>query len=77
MNLEELLKEYGFAQRSRKLFRTKRIWVDDLPEDMTKAGMKAYGKLISLLYEIAKLTGELKAVNEIVSALDAITAEQY
>ena len=77
MTLEELLKKYGFAPNSKKLFRTKRVWIDDLPDDMTKAGHKAYSELVDFVYDLGKLTGEECAAHRMVDVLDQITTEQY
>ena len=71
-NLEDLLHEYKFVPRSKKVFRQNIKWVDDLPETGTKAGHKGYHKLISLLYDIANITGDLITINRIVDDLDQI-----
>ena len=71
-NLEDLLHEYKFVPKSRPVFRKNIKWVDDLPETGTKAGHKGYAKLIRLLYDIATITGEGIAVNDIVDSLDQI-----
>lgn len=73
--LEDILKEYKFAPKSKKLFRKKAIWVDDLPEFTTVAGAKAYRNLISLLYDISNLTG--CNVNPLVDSLDTIVTTNY
>lgn len=71
-NLEDLLHEYKFVPRNKKVFRKNIKWVDDLPEIGTKAGHKGYHRLISLLYDIANVTGDLIAINRIVDDLDQI-----
>ena len=71
-NLEDLLHEYKFVPRSRKVFRKNIKWVDDLPETGTKAGHKGYHRLISLLYDIANITDDLITINRIVDDLDQI-----
>ena len=71
-NLEALLHEYKFVPKSKPVFRKRIIWVDDLPETGTKAGHKGYHKLISLLYDIANITGDLITINTIVDELDQI-----
>ena len=71
-NLEDLLHEYKFVPKSKKVFRQNIKWVDDLPETGTKAGYKGYHKLISLLYDVANITGDLTAINRIVDDLDQI-----
>ena len=75
--LEDILKNYSFMQKSKNAFRKRRVWVDDLPEDMTTEGSKGYHKLISLLYDISELTGRLIEVNKIVDDLDFLTTENY
>ena len=77
--LEDILHEYKFAPRSKKLFRKRRIYVDDLPDDMTKVGHRAYRDLISLLYDIGHLTNEVNsnAIQRIIDELDFITTQQY
>lgn len=77
MDLETLLRKHNFAPQKRALFRQKRIWVDDLPDDMTLTGHKAYHKLINLVYDLGKLTGEENAAHRMVDVLDQITTEQY
>lgn len=77
ITLEDLLRKYNFAPKKRRLFRKKRIWVDDLPDDMTATGHKAYYKLISFVYDLGKLTGEENAAHRMVDVLDQITTEQY
>lgn len=77
MTLEELLKKYGFAPKNKQLFRKRRIWIDDLPDDMTSAGHKAYKKLIDFVYDLGRLTGEKNTAHRIVDILDQITTEQY
>lgn len=72
ITLEDILHKYKFVPKSKKVFRKNVIWVDDLPEIGTKAGYKGYSKLISLLYDIAHLTGDLIAVNMLVDELDQI-----
>lgn len=75
--LEDILRKYKFAPKHRAVFRKNRIWIDDLPDDMTKTGHKAYHKLICLLYDIAKVTNDLSAVNKLVDTLDQITSEGW
>ena len=58
ITLEDILRKYDFAPKKRAVFRKKRIWVDDLPDDMTKTGHKAYSKLIHFVYDLGKLTSE-------------------
>ena len=71
-NLEDLLHEYKFVPKSKKVFRQNIKWVDGLPETGTKAGHKGYHKLISLLYDVANITGDLITINRIVDDLDQI-----
>ena len=71
-NLEDLLHEYKFVPRSKKVFRKNIKWVDNLPETGTIEGHKGYHKLISLLYDIANITGDLITINRIVDELDQI-----
>jgi len=77
ITLEDLLKKYKFAPKGKQLFRKKRIWVDDLPDDMTNAGHKAYSKLVNFVYDLGKLTNEECAAHRMVDILDQITTEQY
>ena len=77
ITLEDILRKYDFAPKKRAVFRKKRIWVDDLPDDMTRTGHKAYSKLIHFVYDLGKLTGEEIACHRIVDVLDQITTEQY
>lgn len=77
MTLEELLKKYKFAPKSKQLFRKRRIYIDDLPDDMTKEGHKAYSKLISFVYDLGRLTNEENFINRIVDELDYLTTENY
>lgn len=77
LDLEMLLRNYNFAPKKRALFRKKRIWVDDLPDDMTSTGHKAYHKLINFVYDLGRLTGEENATHRMVDVLDQITTEQY
>ena len=71
-NLEDLLHEYKFVPKSKPVFRKNIKWVDDLPETGTKAGHKGYHRLISLLYDVANITGDLISVNRIVDDLDQV-----
>lgn len=71
-NLEDLLHEYKFVPKSKAVFRKNIKWVDELPETGTKAGHKGYARLISLLYDIANVTGDLVTINRIVDNLDHI-----
>ncbi len=73
--LEDILKEYKFAPKSKKLFRKNVIWVDDLPVFTTVAGAKAYHNLISLLYDIGNLID--CDVNDLVEELDTIVSTNY
>ena len=75
ITLEDILHKYKFVPKSKKCFRKNVIWVDDLPEIGTKAGHKGYSKLISLLYDIGHLTGDLIAVNMLVDELDQIMSK--
>ena len=72
VTLEDILHEYNFVPKSKKVFRKNIKWVDDLPEIGTKAGHKGYAKLVGLLYDIGHLTGDLIAVNMLVDELDQI-----
>lgn len=72
ITLEDILHEYKFVPRSKKVFRKNIKWVDDLPETGTKAGHKGYAKLISLIYDIGHLTGDLISANRLVDELDYI-----
>jgi len=77
--LEDILKEYKFAPKSKQLFRKRRIYIDYLPDDMTKVGHKAYRNLICLLYDIAHLLNEhnSNSIHRIVDELDFITTQNY
>ena len=72
ITLEDILHNYKFVPKSKKCFRKNVKWVDDLPEIGTKAGYKGYHSLISLLYDIATVTGDLITVNILVDELDQI-----
>jgi len=77
--LEDVLKDHKFIAKSKRVFRKRRIYVDDLPDDMTKAGHKAYRELISLIYDLAKLLGGASSshLHRIVDELDFITTQNY
>jgi hypothetical protein len=78
--LEDILRTYKFAPPKRRIFRKERIFVDDLPEYMTKTGNYAYRKLICLLYDIANILGNdinKNAIHRIVDELDFITTQNY
>ena len=75
--LEDILKDYSLMQKSKNAFRKRRVWIDDLPDDMTAEGHKGYRKLTSLLYDIADLTQEKVAIYKIVDKLDFITTQNY
>ena len=77
--LEDILKEYKFAPKSKQLFRKRRIYIDDLPDDMTKVGHKAYRNLICLLYDLAHLLNERNSnnIHRIIDELDFITTQNY
>lgn len=72
ITLEDILHKYRFVPKSKKVFRKNVKWVDDLPEIGTNAGYKGYSKLISLLYDIGHVTGDLITVNILVDELDQI-----
>lgn len=77
--LEDILKDYKFMQKSKNAFRKRRIWIDDLPDDMTAEGHKGYRKLISLLYDISNLVNEKNSntIHRIIDELDFITTQNY
>ena len=77
--LEDILKDYKFMQKSKRAFRKRRIWIDDLPDDMTAEGHRGYRKLISLLYDISHLVNERNqnTIHRIIDELDFITTQNY
>ena len=79
ITLEDLLKNNKLMPKSKPAFRKHRIYIDDLPDDMTKAGHIGYGKLIRLLYDVGKLVGGVSElhIHRIIDELDFITTQNY
>ena len=77
--LEDILKDYKFMPKSKNAFRKRRIWIDDLPDDMTAEGHRGYRKLICLLYDIANLVNERNSntIHRIIDELDFITTQNH
>ncbi|MCM1324099.1 MAG: hypothetical protein NC218_08050 [Acetobacter sp.] len=74
MTLEDIMHNYRFLPKSKKAFRDNPKMVDGLPESATKAGARAYARLITMLYDVGKVTGCAPEVNNIVEALDDIVS---
>ena len=72
--LEDILKKYKFLPKSKNAFLKRIKIIDEIPEYRTVNGAIAYRKLISLLYDIGKLTNI--DVNNIVDKLDYIVAHE-
>ena len=72
--LEDILKKYKFLQKSKNAFLQRIKIVDDIPKYCTSDGAIAYSKLISLLYDIGKLTNI--DINNIVYKLDYIVEHE-
>ena len=77
--LEDVLKDNKLMPKSKSAFRKHRIYIDDLPDDMTKAGHKGYSRLIHLLYDVGKLVGGISElhIHRIIDELDFITTQNY
>lgn len=77
--LEDILKDNKLMPKSKPAFRKRRIYIDDLPDDMTKAGHEGYRRLIHLLYDIGNLIGGVSELNihRIIDELDFITTQNY
>lgn len=77
--LEDILKDYKFMPKSKNAFRKHRVWIDNVPDDMTAEGHRGYRKLISLLYDISDLVNERNSntINRIIDELDFITTQNY
>ena len=78
--LENLLKDNKLMPKSKPAFRKHRIYIDGLPDDMTKAGHEGYTRLVHLLYDIAKLLNDninKNAIHRIIDELDFITTQNY
>lgn len=80
ITLEDLLKDNKLMPKSKSAFRKRRIYIDDIPDDMTKAGHIGYARLIHLLYDIARLLNDnvnKNAIHRIIDELDFITTQNY
>ena len=82
MTLEEILQE--FFGRKKPFLKRKRLcghWMgggEPEPdyEYLTRAGGKAYGKLVCLMYDLEKLLGDGFDANKWISILDEIVSEE-
>ena len=77
--LEDILHKYKFVPKSKKCFRKHPKLIEEprFYEWGTIAGNKGYSDLVSLLYDIAELTGATVQINHIVDELDNIMSETY
>lgn len=77
--LDEILYEYGFIAKSKNVFRKYKNNKEDISISemyFTKAGAKAYLKLLSLLQDIAILTDTETHYYEVIEPkLDTISSE--
>ena len=72
--LEDILKKYKFLPKNKNAFLKRIKIIDGIPEYRTFDGAIAYSGLISLLYDIGKLTNV--DVNNIVDELDYIVEHE-
>lgn len=74
--LEDILKEYKFISRSKKVFRKNpKRYEGDLINFCTKDGANSYDKLTSLLEDLGELTGI--SIGKMIDELDDIVREEY